>query len=76
MDRYEILVDDRFDFGGLDETIEFLAPPSPGRAKNYEDGVLTGRRLRLGMVEKGIGGRLDLRVRYRNAEQKNGDSDA
>jgi hypothetical protein len=70
MDRHEILVDDRLDLGGLDETIEFLAPPSPGGAKNHEDGALTGRRLRLGMVEKGIGGRLDLRVRDRNAEQK------
>jgi len=51
MDCHEVLIDDRFDFGGLDETIEFFAPPSPGRVKNGEDGALTGSGLRLGLVE-------------------------
>jgi hypothetical protein len=73
MDRHEILIDDGLDFGGLDETIEFLTPPSPGRAKDDEDGALTGRGPRLGLVEEGISGRPDLRVRQRNAEQKGGD---
>jgi len=63
MDRDEIFFDDRFDFGGLDETIEFPAPSSPGRMKNDEDGALAGPCLRFGQVEKGIGGRRGLRVR-------------
>jgi len=76
MDCHEILVYDRFDFGGLDETIEFLAPPSPGGVKNHEDGALSGRSLSPGPVEKRIGGRLGLRVRQGNAEQKGGDNAA
>jgi hypothetical protein len=63
MDRDEIFFDDRFDFGGLDETIEFPAPPSPRGVKNDEDGALAGACLRLGLIEKGIGGRRGLRVR-------------
>jgi hypothetical protein len=51
MDFHEVLIYYRFDFGGLDETIEFLAPPSPGRVKNDEDGALIHRSLRLGLVE-------------------------
>ncbi len=51
MDRHEILVDDRLDVGGLDKTIEFLAPPSPGRVKNDKDGSMVRRGLRPGVVE-------------------------
>jgi hypothetical protein len=63
MDCHKISIYGRFDFSGLDETIEFLTPPSPGRVKNGEDGALTRRHLRLDLVEKGIGGRRALRVR-------------
>jgi hypothetical protein len=74
MDSNEILIDDRLDLGGLDETIEFMTPPSPGCVKDDEDGAVTGRRLRLGLVKKGAGGRRGLRVHERNAEDSDGEN--
>ena len=61
MDNHEVLIDDRFDGSGLDETIEFMAPASPGGVKNGEDGSLPGGCLSLGSVKQGGGGPRRLR---------------
>jgi hypothetical protein len=50
MDRHEILLDDGLDFRGLDETIEFVAPASPGGVEDDENGAAVG--LRSGGVHK------------------------
>jgi hypothetical protein len=61
MDNHEVLIDDRFDGSGLDETIEFMAPASPGGVKNGEDGSLPRGCLSLGSVKQGGGGPRRLR---------------
>jgi hypothetical protein len=74
VDRNEVLLDNRLDFRGLDEPIELLTPPSPGRVKDGEDGTVTLGCLAFGLIEDGrCGGRL-LRARERCAEQ-DGDRD-
>lgn len=60
--HYEILIDDRFGLGGLDETIEFPAPASPGGVKDDPYGAVSGRGLRSGLVEDLIGRTLLLSV--------------
>jgi hypothetical protein len=55
MDNHEVLIDDRFDGSGLDKTIEFMAPASPGGVKNGEDGSPPGGRLSLGSVKQSGG---------------------
>jgi hypothetical protein len=57
VDRHEVFLDNRLDLRGLDEPIEFLAPPSPGGVKDGEDGALTPGGLTLGLVQDSRGGR-------------------
>lgn len=57
VDRHEVFLDNRLDLRGLDEPIEFLAPPSPGGVKDSEDGALTPGGLTLGLVQDSRGGR-------------------
>ena len=68
----EVFVEDRLDFGGLDETIEFLAPASPGGVKDHEDGAVVGLRFGFGVGQDGIGGLQRLRVE-RCGEHETGD---
>ena len=53
MDDHEVLINDGFDGIGLDETIEFMAPPSPRGMKNGEDGSLSGHLSLRGIQERG-----------------------
>jgi hypothetical protein len=52
IDYDEILVDSRLEPGGLDETIEFLAPASPRGAEDEKDGAVVGGGRGFGLVEQ------------------------
>jgi len=69
VDRHEVLIYDGLDIGGLDETIEFLAPPSPGGVEDGKDGAVAGRGLGRSLVEQRRGRWRLLRVRQGGAEQ-------
>jgi hypothetical protein len=62
----EVFLDDGVDLFGLDETIEFFAPPSPGRVKQHPYGAAVAsfaggggeeRVSGVGAIQRGGGGR-------------------
>src|SRR5579883_840001 len=74
--HHKIFIQNRFDIGGLDETIEFMAPASPGSVKDGENGALAGGLIPGGSQQfvGGTGGVSESQSRYEQQRQPGSDS--